>query len=64
VGEYPEAALEWTEPLTKITEGHVPDAIYALVRRGRKDLKKFPERIPLSPGSTCSRTTPSGLCFT
>jgi alkylhydroperoxidase family enzyme len=22
------AALEWTEALTKITEGHVPDAVY------------------------------------
>ena len=26
------AALEWTEALTKITEGHVPDAVYASVK--------------------------------
>jgi AhpD family alkylhydroperoxidase len=26
------AALEWTEALTRITEGHVPDAVYAAVR--------------------------------
>ena len=26
------AALEWTEALTKITEGHVPDAVYESVR--------------------------------
>jgi len=26
------AALEWTEALTKITEGHVPDAVYEAVR--------------------------------
>jgi AhpD family alkylhydroperoxidase len=26
------AALEWTESLTKITEGHVPDAVYASVK--------------------------------
>jgi AhpD family alkylhydroperoxidase len=26
------AALEWTESLTKLTEGHVPDAAYASVK--------------------------------
>ena len=26
------AALEWTEAVTKITEGHVPDAVYESVR--------------------------------
>lgn len=26
------AALEWTEALTKVTEGHVPDAAYDVVR--------------------------------
>src|SRR5579864_1788741 len=26
------AALEWTEALTKITEGHVPDAVYMRVK--------------------------------
>jgi alkylhydroperoxidase family enzyme len=26
------AALEWTEALTRITEGHVPDEVYAAVR--------------------------------
>jgi AhpD family alkylhydroperoxidase len=26
------AALEWTEALTKITEGHAPDAVYETVR--------------------------------
>ncbi len=26
------AALAWTEALTRITEGHVPDAVYAQVR--------------------------------
>jgi AhpD family alkylhydroperoxidase len=26
------AALEWTEALTNITDGHVPDAVYDLVR--------------------------------
>jgi AhpD family alkylhydroperoxidase len=26
------AALEWTEAVTKITEGHVPDAVYEAVR--------------------------------
>src|SRR5690242_9008244 len=26
------AALEWTEALTLVTEGHVPDAVYAAVR--------------------------------
>jgi len=27
------AALEWTEAVTRITDGHVPDAIYEEVRR-------------------------------
>lgn len=26
------AALEWTEALTKVTEGHVPDAVYMRVK--------------------------------
>jgi len=26
------AALEWTEALTKVTEGHVPDAVYESVK--------------------------------
>ena len=26
------AALEWTEAMTRLTEGHVPDAVYASVR--------------------------------
>jgi AhpD family alkylhydroperoxidase len=26
------AALEWTEALTKVTDGHVPDAVYEAVR--------------------------------
>jgi alkylhydroperoxidase family enzyme len=26
------AALEWTEALTNVTDGHVPDAIYEAVR--------------------------------
>ena len=29
--------MEWTEALTKITEDHVPDAIYALVREQFKE---------------------------
>jgi len=31
------AALEWTEALTKITEGHVPDEVYTLVREQFKE---------------------------
>ena len=31
------AALEWTEALTKITEGHVPDAVYTVVREQFKE---------------------------
>jgi len=31
------AALEWTEALTKITEGHAPEAVYALVREQFKE---------------------------
>lgn len=31
------AALEWTEALTKITEDHVPDAVYTLVREQFKE---------------------------
>ena len=27
------AALEWTEAVTRVTEGHVPDAVYEAVRR-------------------------------
>jgi AhpD family alkylhydroperoxidase len=31
------AALAWTESLTKITEGHVPDAVYNVVREQFKE---------------------------
>jgi AhpD family alkylhydroperoxidase len=31
------AALEWTEALTKITEGHVPDQVYAVAREQFKE---------------------------
>ena len=31
------AALEWTEALTKISEDHVPDAVYTLVREQFKE---------------------------
>jgi AhpD family alkylhydroperoxidase len=31
------AALAWTEALTKITEGHVPDEVYILVREQFKE---------------------------
>ena len=33
------AALEWTEALTKITEGHVPDEVYALVKPHFSDVE-------------------------
>lgn len=31
------AALEWTEALTQITEGHVPDEVYAVAREQFKE---------------------------
>jgi AhpD family alkylhydroperoxidase len=31
------AALEWTEALTKVTEGHVPDAVYEIVKEQFSD---------------------------